>query len=78
MHYILTMAKVQRISDGQHYLRNLTLILAAVQIISGIQLASLAELHNNIKKSRVIVNLIHFNDIRMFELSKEKPTKRRI
>lgn len=70
MDYILTMTKVQCISDGEHYLRNLTLILTAMQVIRGIQLSSLTKLHYNIKKCRIIVYLIHFNDIRMFKLSK--------
>ena len=78
MHYILAMAKVQCIGDGQHYLRNLALILAAVQVVAGVQFASLAELHDYIKERGVVVDLKHLDDIRMFKLGKGKPTKRRI
>lgn len=34
MHYILTVAKIQCISDGEYYLRDLALILAAVQVVT--------------------------------------------
>jgi hypothetical protein len=78
VHDALAMAKVKGISDSQYYLRDLTLILASMKIVRRIELSTFAILHHDIEESRIVVNLIYFNNVGMFKLYLNTNTKSRI
>jgi len=49
-----------------------------VQIFVGIEFATLAVFHDYVKEARVVVDLVYFDDVGMFQLSVLKCTERRI
>jgi hypothetical protein len=73
--YVLAVAKVQSISDGQYDLGYLTLILASVQVVFGVELSAFTVLHDDIKEPWIIVNFVDLNNIGMFELSQKTKYK---
>lgn len=75
---VIGMAEVKRISDGQDDLSDLGLIWTSVQIFVCIEFATLAVFHDYVKEARVVVDLVYFDDVGMFQLSVLKCTERRI
>lgn len=64
---IFAMAEVQGIGYGENYLRDLTFISASMQVVFWVEFASFAIFHHNIEESRVIEDLVDFDDVWMFE-----------
>jgi hypothetical protein len=69
MNDIIGMTEVKSVCDSQDDLCNLCLIGASVQVFRRIELPSFAIFHDDVEKTRVIVDLINLNDVGMFKLS---------
>lgn len=69
MNDIIVMAEVKSVGDSQDDLCNLCLIGASMQVFRSIELPSFAVLHDDVEKTRVIVDLINLDDVGMFKLS---------
>jgi len=67
MHNFLRMTVIESISDGLDDLDDLVLILAFVSVFWFAKLASLHVFHHNVEVVCIVVNLIHFDDVRMFK-----------
>jgi hypothetical protein len=78
VHDALTVAEVEGVSNRQHYLCDLFLILAAVEIVGGVEFAALTELHDDVEESRVVIDFVNLDDVGVFELDRNQLTERSI
>ena len=78
MDYLVGVAELQSISNGKNYLCDLGLIGATMQIIGGVELAALAVLHDDEEVARVVVDLIYFYDVGVFQLNRDSGTESKI
>ena len=75
---VFAVAEVQGIGYGENYLRYLTFVSAAMQVVFWVELASFAIFHHDIEESGVIEDLVDFDNVWMFELGYNWSTERRI
>ena len=76
--YVIRMAEVQGISDGEDNLGNLGLVAAAVDVPGGVELSSLAVLHDDVEVAGVVVDLIDLDYVGVLELHRARHTFSRI
>lgn len=75
---IIAMTKVKRVGYCKHNLCNLGLIRTSMQIFRSVQLPTLTKFHDDVEISGIIIDLVYFDDVGMFELSHVVRTERRI
>lgn len=66
---LVGVAELQGIGNGKNYLCDLGLVGAAVQVFRGVELATLAVLHDDEEVSGVVIDLVDFYDVGVFQLS---------
>ena len=68
MNNFVGMAEIECICYNENNFCDFGLIRASQKVAGRVKFSSLAILHNNIEISRIIIDLIDFNDVRMLQL----------